>query len=84
MQSFLLLELLTRSYILVLVLGCLAHLITFCFLTASVLKHTRMPVNALGITDNAGTDHEQLIKRLRSAQSVHEVLLKSIDSMLTL
>ncbi|KAF3456286.1 hypothetical protein FNV43_RR00936 [Rhamnella rubrinervis] len=40
---------------------------------ASVLKHPRAPVNALGITDYAGTEHRQLIKRLRSAQSVDEI-----------
>lgn len=40
-----------------------------------------MPVNALGITDYTGTEHEQLIKRLRSAQSVDEALLKSFDSL---
>ncbi|XP_048320872.2 topless-related protein 2 [Ziziphus jujuba] len=40
---------------------------------ASVLKRPRTPVNALGITDYTGTEHEQLIKRLRSAQSVDEV-----------
>lgn len=76
---------LSRSHILLLlVLGCLAHLVSFGFLTASVLKHPRTPVNALGITDYAGTDHEQLIKRLRSAQSVDEALFKSFDPLLFL
>ncbi|KAH7513409.1 hypothetical protein FEM48_Zijuj12G0196900 [Ziziphus jujuba var. spinosa] len=51
---------------------------------ASVLKRPRTPVNALGITDYTGTEHEQLIKRLRSAQSVDEALLKSFDALLSL
>lgn len=41
-------------------------------------------MNALGITDYTGTEHEQLIKRLRSAQSVDEALLKSFDALLSL
>lgn len=85
LHSVLSLEMHSRShFLLLLVWGCLAHLVSFCFLTASVLKHPRTPVNALGITDFAGTDHEQLIKRLRSAQSVDEALLKSFNSLLFL
>ncbi|TYH01743.1 hypothetical protein ES288_A09G084400v1 [Gossypium darwinii] len=39
----------------------------------SVLKHPRTPPDALGMTEYGSTDHEQLMKRLRSAQSVDEV-----------
>ncbi|KAK7329494.1 hypothetical protein VNO77_23664 [Canavalia gladiata] len=38
----------------------------------SILKHSRTP-NALGMMDYQNNDHEQLMKRLRSAQSVDEV-----------
>ncbi|TKY72557.1 Topless-related protein 2 [Spatholobus suberectus] len=38
----------------------------------SVLKHPRTP-NALGMMDYQNNDHEQLMKRLRTAQSVDEV-----------
>ncbi|KAI4346275.1 hypothetical protein L6164_013341 [Bauhinia variegata] len=38
----------------------------------SVLKHSRTP-NAIGMLDYQNNDHEQLMKRLRSAQSVDEV-----------
>ncbi|KAF8387763.1 hypothetical protein HHK36_026418 [Tetracentron sinense] len=40
---------------------------------ASILKRPRTPPNALGIVDYQSTDHEQLMKRLRSTQSVDEV-----------
>lgn len=39
----------------------------------NLLKHPRAPSNTLGMMDYQGSDHEQLIKRLRSAQSVDEV-----------
>ncbi|KAJ1383310.1 WD40/YVTN repeat-like-containing domain superfamily [Sesbania bispinosa] len=39
----------------------------------SVLKHSRTPSNTLGMMDYQNTDHEQLMKRLRSAQSVDEL-----------
>ncbi|KAL6293086.1 hypothetical protein ACE6H2_001228 [Prunus campanulata] len=39
----------------------------------SGLKHPRPPSNALGMIDYQSSDHEQLMKRLRSAQSVDEV-----------
>ncbi|KAJ4722098.1 Topless-related protein [Melia azedarach] len=39
----------------------------------SVLKHPRTPSNTLGMIDYQSTDHEQLKKRLRSAQPVDEV-----------
>ena len=43
------------------------------FLAVSILKHSRTPSNALGMMDYQNNDHEQLVKRLRSAQSVDEV-----------
>ncbi|KAI9122848.1 hypothetical protein K1719_005737 [Acacia pycnantha] len=39
----------------------------------SVLKHSRTPSNALGMMDYQNNDHEQIMKRLRPAQSVDEV-----------
>ncbi|CAN6548274.1 unnamed protein product [Malus baccata var. baccata] len=39
----------------------------------SALKHPRTPSNALGMGDYPNSDHEQLMKRLRSAQPVDEV-----------
>ncbi|GLU08454.1 hypothetical protein SLE2022_253670 [Rubroshorea leprosula] len=39
----------------------------------SVLKHPRTPSNTLGMMDYQNSDNEQLLKRLRSAQSVDEV-----------
>ncbi|XP_062175921.1 topless-related protein 2 isoform X2 [Alnus glutinosa] len=39
----------------------------------SVLKHPRTPSNALAMMDYQSTEHDQLIKRLRSAQSIDEV-----------
>ncbi|XAR57038.1 hypothetical protein NMG60_11025039 [Bertholletia excelsa] len=39
----------------------------------SVLKHPRIPSPGLQMIDYQSTDHEQLIKRLRSAQSFDEV-----------
>ncbi|XP_022722527.1 topless-related protein 2-like isoform X4 [Durio zibethinus] len=38
-----------------------------------VLKHPRTPSNTLGMIEYGSTDHEQLMKRLRSAQFVDEV-----------
>ncbi|KAF8392641.1 hypothetical protein HHK36_022990 [Tetracentron sinense] len=38
-----------------------------------ILKRPGTPPNALGMVDNQTTDHEQLMKRLRSAQPVDEV-----------
>ncbi|XP_061989928.1 topless-related protein 2 [Rosa rugosa] len=39
----------------------------------SSLKHPRTPSTGLGMIDYQGSDHEQLMKRLRTAQSVDEV-----------
>ncbi|XP_022760612.1 topless-related protein 2-like [Durio zibethinus] len=39
----------------------------------SVLKHPRPPSNTLGMIDYGSPDHEHLMKRFRSAQSVDEV-----------
>ncbi|GLT45730.1 hypothetical protein SLA2020_195400 [Shorea laevis] len=39
----------------------------------SVLKHPRTPSNTLGMLDYQSSDHEQLMKRLRSTQPVDEV-----------
>ncbi|KAF7837781.1 topless-related protein 2 [Senna tora] len=39
----------------------------------SILKHSRTPSNAPGMMDYQNNDHEQIMKRLRSAQSVDEV-----------
>ncbi|XVE65573.1 hypothetical protein DITRI_Ditri08aG0010600 [Diplodiscus trichospermus] len=39
----------------------------------SVLKHPRTPSNTLGMIEYGSSDHEQLVKRLRSAQSFDEV-----------
>ncbi|XWS08546.1 hypothetical protein CRYUN_Cryun40dG0011800 [Craigia yunnanensis] len=39
----------------------------------SGLKHPRTPSNTLGMIEYASTDHEQLMKRLRSVQSVDEI-----------
>ena len=45
-----------------------------CFvLTVNVLKHPRAPSNSLGLMDYQNADHEQLMKRLRSAQTSNEV-----------
>ncbi|XVF28270.1 hypothetical protein REPUB_Repub15cG0015300 [Reevesia pubescens] len=38
-----------------------------------VLKHPRTPPNTLGMIEYGSNDHEQLMKRLRTAQSVDEV-----------
>lgn len=42
------------------------------FLVVSILKHPRTPM-ALGMMDYQNNDHEQLMKRLRTPQSVDEV-----------
>ncbi|KHG04331.1 Topless-related 2 -like protein [Gossypium arboreum] len=39
----------------------------------SVLKHPRTPSNTPGMVEYGSTDHEHLMKRLRSAQSIDEV-----------
>ncbi|KAJ4957139.1 hypothetical protein NE237_013922 [Protea cynaroides] len=39
----------------------------------SILKRPRTPPNSLGMVDYQNTDHEQLMKRLRSAQPIDEV-----------
>ena len=54
----------------------ISHLFFFFFpsLTVSVLKHPRPSSTALGMIDYQNSDHEQLIKRLRTAQSVDDVL----------
>ncbi|KAJ4870786.1 Topless-related protein 2 [Raphanus sativus] len=39
----------------------------------NVLKHPRAPSNSLGLMDYQNADHEQLMKRLRSAQTSNEV-----------
>ncbi|XVF62520.1 hypothetical protein PTKIN_Ptkin09bG0014900 [Pterospermum kingtungense] len=39
----------------------------------SVLKHPRTPSNTLGMIEYGSADHEQLMKRLRTVQSVDEV-----------
>lgn len=46
----------------------------FSLLTVSVLKHPRPSSTALGMIDYQNSDHEQLIKRLRTAQPVDDVL----------
>lgn len=44
------------------------------FFAVSVLKHPRTPSNTLGMMDYQNADHDHLMKRLRSAPSVDEVL----------
>ena len=43
-------------------------------LTVSVLKHPRTPTAAPGMVEYQNPDHEQLMKRLRPAPSVEEVI----------
>lgn len=43
------------------------------FLLVSILKRPRTPPAAPGMVDYQSSDHEQLMKRLRPAQSVEEV-----------
>lgn len=47
------------------------------FSAVSILKRPITPPATLGMVDYQSTDHEQLMKRLRPAQSVEEVILKS-------
>lgn len=49
-------------------------LIYFCNVTVSILKHPRTPPATPGMVDYQSPDHEQLIKRLRSSQSIEEVM----------
>lgn len=51
------------------------------FFAVSILKHSRTPANTLGMMEYQNNDHEQLMKRLRSAQSVDEVLTQSSDML---
>ena len=53
----------------------IAHPVYFFLITVSVLKHPRTSSNALAMMDYQSPEHEQLMKRLRSAQSGDEVLL---------
>lgn len=39
-----------------------------------MLKHPRAPSNSLGLMDYQHADHEQLMKRLRSAETANEVM----------
>lgn len=52
------------------------NFLIFLFKTVSILKRPRTPPATPGIVDYQSTDHEQLMKRLRPAQSVEEVILK--------
>lgn len=56
--------------------------LSFKFKTVSILKRPRTPPATPGIVDYQSTDHEQLMKRLRPAQSVEEVILKMFVSCL--
>jgi hypothetical protein len=48
----------------------------FKFKTVSILKRPRTPPATPGIVEYQSTDHEHLMKRLRPAHSVEEVILK--------
>ena len=54
----------------------------FLFKTVSILKRPRTPPATPVIVDYQSTDHEQLMKRLRPAQSVEEVILKIFSCLL--
>jgi len=46
-------------------------------LTVSILKRPRTPPATSAMVDYQNTDHEPLMKRLRSGHSVEEVTLKN-------
>lgn len=50
------------------------------FQAVSILKRPITPPATLGMVDYQNADHEQLMKRLRPAQSVEEVILLSCNT----
>lgn len=52
-----------------------------CSQAGSILKRPITPPATLGMVEYQNADHEQLMKRLRPAQSVEEVILLSWNTV---